>query len=219
MGTLISGGSERGGMATVLLARHGETTWNRDGRIQGWAPSSLTELGREQARALGAHLDVTYDLDRIFASDLRRVQETTAYVARAVGAAATYEPEWRERDFGCLQGLTVEELFEGYPQYSLAEVGYTAAEERPESGESLVDTRRRVLDRWERLLAEIGDGETVLVVAHSGPIHLLLGETKGLGIVATMLEQEAGNCALSELRAADGDVSVARENVTSFLTT
>jgi hypothetical protein len=49
---------------TAVLVRHGETAWNREGRVQGWAPTSLTDRGREQARTLGAHLASAYDVDR-----------------------------------------------------------------------------------------------------------------------------------------------------------
>ncbi|MFB6196640.1 MAG: histidine phosphatase family protein, partial [Haloplanus sp.] len=47
-------------MTTVLLARHGETTWNRDGRLQGWAPTPLTDRGHDQARALAAAVAADY---------------------------------------------------------------------------------------------------------------------------------------------------------------
>ncbi|MFC7197079.1 histidine phosphatase family protein [Halosimplex aquaticum] len=70
--------------ATLLLVRHGQTTWNRDGRIQGWADSTLTERGREQARALGSHLSAEYDVDRLVASDLRRTRETVGLLRRRV---------------------------------------------------------------------------------------------------------------------------------------
>ena len=76
-------------MATVLLVRHGETTWNRSGRVQGWAPTPLTERGHEQAAALGAHLASTVDVDRLVSSDLRRAQETARYIARETESELT----------------------------------------------------------------------------------------------------------------------------------
>ena len=91
-------------MGRVLLVRHGQTTWNRAGRVQGWAPTPLTERGRAQAEALADHLATEGDLDLLRASDLRRALETAEYVARATGLEARAESAWRERDFGCLQG-------------------------------------------------------------------------------------------------------------------
>lgn len=204
-------------MGTVLLVRHGETTWNRDGRVQGWAASPLTELGRDQARALGERLAADYDVDHLFSSDLRRAVETTRYVRRAIDLTPTFESGWRERGFGQFQGMTQAELFEGHPQYALAEVGYRAATERPDRGERLLDMCERVLGRWRELCSELGPDETAVVVAHGGPIYVVLGEVKGYDIVASITDQEQGNCAVNELRVGDGDVTIVREDDTSHL--
>lgn len=73
----------------LLLVRHGETTWNRDGVIQGWADSSLTDRGRRQARAVGRRL-AGEGVDRLVASDLQRARETAAVLGEAgVDAAPT----------------------------------------------------------------------------------------------------------------------------------
>lgn len=202
-------------MTTALLVRHGETTWNRNHRIQGWAPTSLTERGREQARTVGAHVAAEYDVDAIRASDLRRTRETARLVAREVGVEPTFERAWRERSFGVYQGLDYEALFEGHPEFAVEETGYRAVEVRPEGGESLVDVRDRVLAGWKRLLADAGPDDTVLVVSHGGPLYVLLGHLKGLDLVASIAEQSQDNCAVNEVRVADGGATVHLENDSS----
>jgi probable phosphoglycerate mutase len=202
-------------MATVLLVRHGETTWNRSGRVQGWAPTSLTTRGREQAAALGAHLASTIDVDRLVSSDLRRAQETARSVAREVGVEPTTDAAWRERDFGCLQGFASSELFEQYPEYALSASGAAAATARPESGETLVEVRERVLDGWERLRTESTEDETVVVVAHGGPNRLVLGELLDLDIVDAILDIDQDNCALNEIHASEP--RLVRQNDTTYL--
>jgi len=204
-------------MPTVLLARHGETTWNRDGRLQGWAPTSLTDRGHEQARALAAAVDAEYDVDRIVASDLRRARQTASYLADCVGCEPCHEAAWRERDFGRYQGLPHETVFEDHERLSLSRAGRAAVDARPESGESLRDVRERVLSGWERLLAESDPGETVAVVAHGGPLYLLLGAVDGRDVVDAVVEGEQHNCALNELRVSDGTPTVVEENRTDFL--
>ncbi|WP_435065317.1 histidine phosphatase family protein [Halobaculum sp. EA56] len=222
-------------MGTILLCRHGETTWNRERRVQGWAPTSLTERGREQADALAGFLAAEYDLDRLVASDLERAAETARAISRATDADATFDARWRERDFGRFQGLAYEELFGTYPEYTLSAVGYAAAETVPESGESLLDMWERVRAAFADLRAGIGDDETVAVVAHGGPLYAVTGDIKGLDVVAAVLDQDQGNCAVNEVRVGreggerrDGDrdagggaagrsVELVRENVTSFL--
>jgi probable phosphoglycerate mutase len=203
--------------STVLLARHGESTWNRAGRVQGWAPVSLTDRGQSQAAALARHVADEYRVDLLYASDLVRAQETTRPVGRELGLEPTFESAWRERDFGAMQGLTDEELFEGFPQYALHKVGTAAVDERPPSGETLRKTRMRVLSKWMSLRDSLSEGETVLVVGHGGPIYLVLGAVKGLDVVSAIVDQTQDNGALSELRVEGETARVVRENVTEYL--
>jgi probable phosphoglycerate mutase len=202
-------------MATVLLARHGETTWNRDGRVQGWAPTPLTERGHEQAAALGGHLASAHEVDRIVSSDLRRAEETARYVARETGLELETDRAWRERDFGCLQGLTVPDLFGDHPAYALSQSGAAAATACPDSGESVVEARERVLAGWERLQRELDGEETVVVVAHGGSIRLVLGSVLGYDVVDSILRIDQNNCALNEVRASEP--RVVRQNDTGYL--
>jgi probable phosphoglycerate mutase len=202
-------------MATVLLARHGETTWNRSGRVQGWAPTRLTERGHEQAAALGGHLATDYDVDRLVSSDLRRAEETVRHVATATDVDPVFDPAWRERDFGCLQGLSVSDLFGDHPEFALTASGAAAATARPDSGETLVENRERVLDAWERLHADLDSGETVVVVSHGGPIRLLLGSILGYDVVDSILDIDQDNCALNEVAASEPHV--VRQNDTDYL--
>lgn len=203
-------------MSTVVLVRHGETDWNRDERVQGWAPAPLNDRGRQQARTLGEHVVTSYDVDRIVASDLRRTTETVREIRRVLSDAdVEFSREWRERDFGVLQGLSYEALFEGYPEFSVFSSGAHAVPARPEGGESWLDLGERVLAAWERLLSNAGD-ETVLVVTHGGPIHVVIGELRGLDAVSSITDVELGNCALTEVDVTD-EPRIEKECVVDFL--
>jgi probable phosphoglycerate mutase len=203
--------------ATVLLARHGETAWNREGRIQGWAPVSITDRGREQARTLGRHLASTHDVDHLVASDLRRTRETTLHLREAgLDPEPVFSRAWRERDVGVFQGLSREVVFEDHPEYGVGS-GTLAARATPEGGESLLDLHERVLDGWQQLLDRTADrdGETVLVVTHGGPIYVLLSHLKRLSLPAGMTAHSQDNCAFTELSVggeAPEDVRILREN-------
>lgn len=200
-------------MTTVLLVRRGETAWNRERRVQGWAPTSLTDRGREQAAAVGRDLR-RYDPDHLVASDLDRCKETARLLRRAADfdAEPRFSTAWRERSFGVYQGLTYEELFDGHPEFAVGECGRLAAGAVPEAGESLLDARERVLDGWRALLDAAGPGDTAVVVTHGGPIYLLLGHLKGLDVVAAVDEQSQRNCAVTEVSVEDGTATVVRED-------
>ena len=203
-------------MTTVIALRHGETDWNADRRVQGWAPTPLNERGREQAKSAGRHLATTDDFDRVIASDLRRTRETAELVCEAgVEPDPTLDRAWRERDFGVYQGLAYETMFEEYPEFSAHRAGESALAETPERGESLLDLRERIVDAFERLVGDTVD-ETLLVVTHGGPLYALLSHVTERNYLDFITGESQDNCAVNELRADDSGFAVVRENDTSY---
>lgn len=198
-------------MRTALLVRHGQTDWNAEGRLQGWAPVGLSDRGREQAAALGEALAADHDVDEVVASDLERTRETAEHVAEATGAPLRFDEGWRERGFGVYQGLPYEQVQERHPDYDLRERSIVGLPATPEGAEGVGDVRERVLDAWEQLHAE-ADG-TVAVVTHGGPLHFVLGELKGLPPEESLRVGSQGNCAVNEVRRnGDGGFAIRREN-------
>lgn len=146
-------------MTTILLARHGETDWNRDRRWQGHADPPLNDAGRRQAHELAETL-ADERLDAIYASDLRRAHETAEIVARGLGLPVTVDPALREIDVGSWSGLTREEIAARFP-------GQT-----DHDGERRDVFRARVLAALERIAAGHPGGR-VLIVSHGGPLRVL----------------------------------------------
>jgi probable phosphoglycerate mutase len=214
-------------MTTAVVVRHGETDWNNEGRMQGWAPVPLNELGREQAVAAGDWLADRYAFDRAVCSDLLRTRETATRVCEPLALdddRVRFSSDWRERDLGVYQGLTYADMYERFPEFGLGEAAVQAAAETPEGGESLLDLRDRTLDGWTDLLARAGAEETVLVVTHGGPIHFLLGHVKGLDVRDAFMEHSMANCGVTVLEhppdaaatATAEPVAVVRENATAW---
>jgi len=198
-------------MRTVLLLRHGQTDWNAERRLQGWAPVELSERGREQAAALGAEVAASHDVDEVVASDLARTRETAEHVAEATDAPLRFDRGWRERGFGVYQGLPYAAIQERHPEYDLRENSIVGLPATPEGAESVAEVRGRVLDAWEGLHAEAHG--TVAVVAHGGPLHFVLGDLKGLGTAESLRAGRQGNCAINEVRRnGDGGFRIVREN-------
>jgi probable phosphoglycerate mutase len=200
------------GMGTVVLVRKGQTTWNRQGRVQGWAPSSLTDLGHEQAATMAEAVDRRYEVDRVVSSDLRRATATAQYLADRCGVALEEERAWRERDFGALQGIEIADLHDEFSRFSLAASGRDAVSERPESGESADDMQERVLGAWDDLTDDVDDGATVVVVCHAGPIHVVTSHVRGIDLAPVMGQQE--NCALNEVEVDGDEQTLLRQNET-----
>ncbi|HEU0337127.1 MAG TPA: histidine phosphatase family protein, partial [Gaiellaceae bacterium] len=101
-------------MATVLLARHGETDWNREGRFQGHADPPLNDLGRAQARELADRL-AREPLAAVYASPLRRAYETAEIVAATHDLPLRSVAGLREVDVGSWSGLTRSEIEARFP--------------------------------------------------------------------------------------------------------
>ena len=165
----------------ILLARHGETPWNAEGRYQGQIDIPLSPVGEGQATALGQRLrDVR--IDRAVASPLSRAQLTARL---ALGAARAdmlqTDADLQEIAHGEWEGLLASEIQQKDPARLLA------WREEPENvlmpgGESL----RQVLDRSWRGLARategLGEDDTLLVVAHDAVNRVLLCRILGLPI-------------------------------------
>lgn len=182
---------------TVLLVRHGETTWNVEGRVQGWAGAPLSGYGRDQARTTGAYLDEV-GVDRLVVSDLQRTQET----ARLFGDGGldierTFEQGWRERDFGEYQGLGLETVADRHPTYD-RDTSLTVVESVP-GGESLDEFVHRVLDAWESVATSVDPDETVAVVTHGGPIRAVVAELTGSDMPTLGREWSPDNCGVTEI--------------------
>jgi probable phosphoglycerate mutase len=188
-------------MKRFLLARHGETTWNRDGRIQGWADISLNDRGREQAATLGEFLVTAYPgLEAIHASDLDRAVETVEILQdfeRLSTIPVTFESRWRERDFGIYQGQDSETFFDEHPKFAVLERGQEAAAAVPEAGESYLAFRERVLRAWEDLRAS--EHDEVLLVAHAGVLRTVLGAVLDLSLREALDELEHTNAGVAEV--------------------
>src|SRR5262249_10507985 len=103
-------------MRRILLARHGETSWNAIGRLQGHTDIELNEIRRGKPRALASRR-ADAGITEIWSSDLTRARQTGEIVAAALGLASpAVEPELRERHYGVFEGLSREECATQHPQ-------------------------------------------------------------------------------------------------------
>jgi len=153
----------------IVLARHGETGPNREGRILGRADPELTEEGRRQAAGL-AHLLAREEPVAVFTSPLLRARETADVIAAACGLEAETDPRLVEIDWGAWEGRPVGGIATAEMDRLRADAG-TAPE-----GESLTALGARV----EEFCGEALDrGGLVVAVTHVSPIKAAVAWTLG----------------------------------------
>jgi len=159
-------------MTRLLIARHGETAWNRLGRWQGFANQRLNDLGRRQAAALAARLALDAP-GALYASDLARAVETADAVARSTGLDLVTDPRLREIDVGGWSGMSRAEIAQTYPvEYRQWELGTL---DRYPDGESFDSLRRRTAAAFADIVRRHGQS-TVAVVCHGGTIRSIVAE-------------------------------------------
>jgi len=187
-------------MPTLVLIRHGQSTWNLENRFTGWWDVDVTEQGVAEARAAGALMAAKgLDFDLTFTSLQTRAIKTLNLALEAMGRLwLPTEKHWRlnERHYGGLTGLDKAETaakhgeeqvkiwrrsFDVPPPPQEAGSAFDLAADRRYAGidipntESLKDTIARVLPYWdERIAPALRDGNRVLISAHGNSLRALV---------------------------------------------
>lgn len=176
---------------TLVLVRHGETAWNREGRFQGHTDIELSEIGRGQARALRARLEASHPhlfddaQTAVMTSDLRRARETAEIAFGVAGRTLHIERGLREFCYGTFEGLTRREIDEKYPG-AMAAWLHGDPQFAVDGGESRAEVHARVHGAVRSFLAGAPQRH-VVIVAHGGVMRQLLaacfgdGGLRGLG--------------------------------------
>lgn len=166
-------------MVRIILVRHGETTWNLEGRYQGQVDTPLSPRGIEQGKmAAEALRDVP--LDYCLASPLSRAQDTCRFIAGLHGLPVHSDPRLTEIAHGAWEGVHAEDIEKQYPEEF--HLWHTHPEQvQMPGGENLEDVRRRVRAAFDDIARE-HDGQTVLVAAHDAVNKAILCDILGLGM-------------------------------------
>ncbi len=196
-------------MAKLILLRHGESVWNKEGKFTGWTDVLLTDTGRAEARKAGGLLkEKNVKINSIFTSYLKRAHQTLDIVLEVMEyTGMPIRRSWRlnERHYGTLQGRdkkkTAEE--EGEEKVMSWRRGW---EEKPPAldkddsrcphndplyadvpkeelplTESLKDAMARIEPYWEgEIYPEILKGKNVLVVAHGNSLRAIVKKVDNL---------------------------------------
>jgi broad specificity phosphatase PhoE len=182
----------------LVLIRHGETDWNREGRVMGWSPVPLNAAGRQQIERLAERLK-SLEVQALYTSPVQRTIESATILAKALNRAPIPDERWTETKITGWEGKLWAEL-EGHP---IRERYYAApTETRLPDGEMFAEVRDRVAAAAAELERRHPAG-LITVVSHADPIRAVVGHYLGLELTAshnfkidngtvTIVEIEAG---------------------------
>jgi broad specificity phosphatase PhoE len=168
-------------LPTLWLVRHGESTWNVAGLAQGHNDEAeLTERGLRQAAEAAAQFGYR-PVRAIYASDLRRAQQTAAAFAAVLGLPVCADVRLRERSLGVLEGTAHKVI--GRSATGLADGLVIDPDVRPPAGESVRDLYQRAAEFCDDLAAGLRDGSgDVVVIAHGGTVRVLDAYASGVTV-------------------------------------
>ncbi|MEO5340147.1 MAG: alpha-ribazole phosphatase family protein [Magnetococcus sp. MYC-9] len=156
-------------MATTIdLLRHGEPEGGP--KYRGSLDDPLSATGWQQMReAVQGHPP----WQAIYTSPLQRCAQFAHALGDPLSIPVVTEPRWREMHFGAWEGRTSLEILE-HDREPLTRFWRDPLHNPPPGGEPLQAFHRRVQEGWQELLAQ-RQGQSLLVVAHSGVIRMILG--------------------------------------------
>lgn len=196
-------------MYTLVLLRHGQTTYNRDKIFCGWEDVDLTEKGKDEAKIAGQTLKKAgYSFDVAFCSVLTRAIDTLNLALDEMGVKNLpihYTWKLNERHYGLLQNqrhadiakiATAEQvqkwrrsfddrppqLDENDPRHPCMDKKYCDIDKKDlPCGESLKDTIARVLPYWEgEIVPQIKSGKKVMIAASGNSLRALIKAIEGI---------------------------------------
>ena len=164
----MTGGAGMSSRPRVILLRHGETAWSKEGRHTGRSDIPLTVAGVRQAQAAGPRL-AGVDVDRVLVSPLIRARQTCELAGQADGAIV--EPALVEWDYGEYEGRTSAEIRAGRPDWLLWRDGCPGGEDAAAVAARVDPVVRRCRE----------EPASWLVVAHGHLLRVLAARWCGLG--------------------------------------
>ena len=168
----------------IYLIRHGQTDWNKIGRIQGVTDVPLNERGLAQARALAEGMKKR-PVTAVFTSNLSRACETGRTVAEDQQVPVIRIEDLKEVGFGVWEGLTMTEIAQQYPEELKAWMENPSAS-GPTGGESTDQVYERVKKVMAQILPQAkGD---IAIVSHGTTLEFLL---KAMGHADVIVENSS----------------------------
>ncbi len=201
-------------MTRFILVRHGQTEWNREERFRGQSDLPLNETGLAQAALTAQRIAAEWSPSAVYSSPLIRARQTASIIAEPFGQPVQPHAGLNDINFGLLQGLTVDEAYQRWPEAVDAWFHRPHLAQLP-GGERLSEVSARAMAAINELAAR-HPADTVVLVG-----HLVLNRVVLLGILGLGLERfwriGQNTCAINVFDAEDGDFTLLTLNDTCHL--
>ena len=174
----------------LYIIRHGQTDWNKEGRIQGKTDIELNEEGIEQAKEAARILE-DYPIDIIVSSTLKRAKKTAEIINEAKNAPIMFDKALEERGFGDFEGKIRKEIHDEILDSGILS-NYSLNKEYKG-----VETIRSLCDRVWGLIDELKDGykdKNILLVTHGGVTRAINGYFNGANKEGILEDLKLSNC-------------------------
>lgn len=161
----------------LILIRHGETVWNKEGRVQGFSDTDLSDVGLHHARQLALSLK-DHQIHSIFSSPLIRAQKTARIINQYHNVPLCLESGLMEMDQGDFEGLSYQELMAREKDFLRKWISDPASVKMP-NGESFIELQARA---WKVIEGIIIKSDNALIVSHNFTIASILCKIKNISL-------------------------------------
>lgn len=189
-------------MTKLIFIRHGQSTANKDRIMAGWFDAPLTELGIEQAKLTGAYIAKNYNVDVVYASDLKRAHQTANEFCKIVNKEPILSDKLREIHTGDWEGTPYEIMPVKYEkefyvwQHDIGKAVCTG-------GESIKDLYERINSEVDKIVKE-NPNKTIAIFSHATAIRVFTTRALGYNYEDTTKVDWTPNASISVFEEKDG---------------
>ncbi len=200
-------------MKTIILVRHGESETNLTKKFTGQLDIELTDRGRKQAELMAQYID-RFNVDVIYASDLKRASDTAEAIRVRQGCELVKTKAFREINAGEWHGKTFEDISKKYSE-TYGTWKENIAKAFLNGGESCVELYDRVVCEFKKVVEE-SELETICIVSHATPIRMMESYMSGKGIDMAQELSWVPNASVS-IYSYDGEYKTVNRGCCEFL--
>lgn len=148
----------------IILVRHGESSWNEEGRVQGFRDTELSEKGKQQAQLVAQALSEE-KITAVYSSPLKRALDTARAIAQVHHLEVDTDTDLKEINLGELEGLTLDELRSQHSEF-LRQWAEGKSSYRMPGGESLAELQERAWEAIQRIVQSHPQG-VIVITSHT----------------------------------------------------